>query len=292
MFDVSYKKFRKYSSKKDQREWIKDELENMFSMYKRIQIKETGVIYTIDDVDSLSSEIYRYLIEEKNIEKKAGENFIYFIFGFLTVTFMLFLIFYYKYFDRSFMKILFVSITISSFLSSIVTFFCYIVLKFRSENAKSSAYGKLLGGFLVAFAVSMGGLELVKTPSESSDDVYKVSPSTLSSIEDAERYIDGKTFIATPSGGVWHKVTFSSGNFTLWYGIPQSPGWNLSEEGPYEIKSSRYADTGRKFYYVTLGNKAVNYKFIINNLSFVVGDGYNVSTTRDQAEEGDWDPWN
>ena len=293
MVNLSYKNFTKYSGVANQKEWITDELEDSFKKYKRIQIEETNQIYNPADKDKLLMEICEYLEkweEQQRKEREDSKRFHKNFWGSLLLIPVSF--FCIRYIDPSThghnISLFTLSACIYTIVIPVIYFICWRVREHR-------VYGLIcLLSLIIGVSLSSLGFGIIRDRKRAQFSTNKevVSPSSLSSIEDAERYIDGKTFIATPSGGVWHKVTFSSGHFTLWYGTPQSPGWNLSEEGPYVIKSSRYADTGRKFYYVTLGNKAVNYKFIINNLSFVVGDGYNVSTTRDQAEEGDWDPWN
>jgi hypothetical protein len=79
-------------------------------------------------------------------------------------------------------------------------------------------------------------------------------PPSVSSIDEAKEYLDGKTFIATPTDGSgWIKVTFSGNSFTLWIVAPASGSWgNAVKSGTYKIKESRYANTGQRFFYAEL----------------------------------------
>jgi hypothetical protein len=52
--------------------------------------------------------------------------------------------------------------------------------------------------------------------------------SKISSVEEANNYLNGKTFMAIPRGGMdgmWWKVTFSNGSYTLWGAWPAKGSW-------------------------------------------------------------------
>jgi len=131
--------------------------------------------------------------------------------------------------------------------------------------------------------------------SSNSNNSSKIDLSNISSADDAKKYIDGKTFIATPSGKLWYKVTFSNGSYTFWTSIPTAGGWGNPEfQGSYNIKEKRFSDTGKKFYYVTFSDDDYSMnctKFIITDLSFLNCNAYD-SSDRAYATEGDRNPWN
>lgn len=128
-----------------------------------------------------------------------------------------------------------------------------------------------------------------------------VNPSNISSIEEAKSYIDGKTFIATPSGEreMWYKASFSGNSFTLWTSTPTAGSWGSPRfTGNYTIESQRYSNTGQQFFYIVLTQSGDDYhsnmyctKFIISDLTFVNCNAYN-SDNRAKAKVGDRNPWN
>jgi len=121
-----------------------------------------------------------------------------------------------------------------------------------------------------------------------------VSPSSISSAEEAKNYIEGKTFTATPSGNMWYKVSFSNGSYTLWTALPQSGHWgDPQSKGSCSVKENRFADNGQKYYYVRLSNSDSVFdcvQFIITDLSFVNCYAQNMSD-RAKASVGDKNPW-
>ena len=125
-----------------------------------------------------------------------------------------------------------------------------------------------------------------------------VNPSRISSVEDAKSYIDGKTFIATPSGQLWYKVSFVGNSFTLWTATPTDGHWGSPIfNGNYTVESQRYSNTGQQFFYTVLTKADDDYhsnlrctKFIISDLTFVNCNAYN-SDDRAKAKIGDRDPW-
>jgi hypothetical protein len=82
----------------------------------------------------------------------------------------------------------------------------------------------------------------------SSDD-----PSSISSVDEAKEYIDGKTFIATPTDAVWTKVTFSGNSFSLWMVAPRDGKWGSPvKTGTYKIKENRFSNTGERYFYAEI----------------------------------------
>lgn len=75
----------------------------------------------------------------------------------------------------------------------------------------------------------------------------------ITSIDDARSYLDGKTFISTPRGDIWYKLSFSGSNCRLQIGRPEYVGWNNKYNGGYSIKEDRYTNTGKIYYYVKFG---------------------------------------
>ena len=81
------------------------------------------------------------------------------------------------------------------------------------------------------------------------------NPSRITTAEEGMSYLDGKTFIATPKGERWYKVTFSGDSFTLWTALPQYGSWGeVWQKGTYSIKEDRFANTGERYFYITLFN--------------------------------------
>lgn len=122
--------------------------------------------------------------------------------------------------------------------------------------------------------------------------------SNVSSIEDGRSYLNGKTFIATPRGGLWYKLSFTESSCKLLSGVPHYVGWNESYNGSYMIKEGRYNDTGKKYFYVIFdkGQGSDDYlsldcrMFDINRKSlYVCGNGNDPLAI---MEIGDRDPWN
>lgn len=70
MINLSYNNFTKYWGKANQNEWIKDELEDSFKKYNRIQIEETNQIYDPADKDKLLMEICEYLEKWDNEQRE------------------------------------------------------------------------------------------------------------------------------------------------------------------------------------------------------------------------------
>jgi hypothetical protein len=84
-------------------------------------------------------------------------------------------------------------------------------------------------------------------------NVFFKGNSNVSSIEDARSYLDGKTFMSTPRGDIWYKLSFSGGNCRLQIGRPEFVGWNNKYSGGYSIKEDRYTNTGKIYYYAKFG---------------------------------------
>jgi hypothetical protein len=123
----------------------------------------------------------------------------------------------------------------------------------------------------------------------------KKDPSTISSIEEAKAFIEGKTFMATPAGAdnLWFKASFSNGSFTLYTATPQIGTWGEAHRGTYEMGQGRYRDTGQKFFYVRMetGSIFTCSVFYITDMSFVLCDALD-KNDRAQATIGDINPWN
>lgn len=115
--------------------------------------------------------------------------------------------------------------------------------------------------------------------------------SSISSREDAEKYLEGKTFSATPAGGVWYKLSFNNNSCTLQSGVPQYVGWNNTYSGRYEIKKERYQSTGKTYYYVKFGNtEGFNcFMFNLDDQSLYVCS--NGQSPLAQMKIGDANPW-
>jgi len=114
----------------------------------------------------------------------------------------------------------------------------------------------------------------------------------ISSIEDAKNYINGKTFIGTPSGSIWYKLVFSGGNASVWKALPQDGRWgsNADLSVSYEVKQARYVDTGQTYYYVILGTS----EDIFNYFNFDITAKVLYLSGKDTGtdmQEGDRNPW-
>lgn len=118
------------------------------------------------------------------------------------------------------------------------------------------------------------------------------TPSTISSNENARNYIINKTFQSTPSGDIWYKIEFSSSNYTLWSGVPQYEGWSKVSSGSFSIKENRYTDTGKKYYYVVLGdvNRIECVQFDITNMKIYNCNGYYDTGSSVRVDSSN--PWN
>jgi hypothetical protein len=117
--------------------------------------------------------------------------------------------------------------------------------------------------------------------------------SGVSSVTDANKYLNGKTFIATPRGNVWYKLSFSENSCKLLTGVPQYEGWDVAYSGIYSIQEGRYSDTGQLHYYVKFGNDeslSNCFMFDIKNKSLYVC--MNGNSPLAVMEIGDRDPWN
>jgi flagellar biosynthesis GTPase FlhF len=114
-----------------------------------------------------------------------------------------------------------------------------------------------------------------------------INPSSISTVAEAGNYIKGKTFITTPTGQLWYKVTFSGNSFTLWGAYPADGKWDhvIDTGKSYEVEERRYSDTGQRFFSVRLeGCVSLN----ISQLHFQYCEGIPPSV----ATEGDRNPWN
>lgn len=117
----------------------------------------------------------------------------------------------------------------------------------------------------------------------------------ISSVEEANKYISGKTFIGTPLGDLWYKLEFSGGRASLWSAMPQSGSWGEKKLSSvfYEIEERRYSDTGQLYYYVMLGDtdKPLTYfKFDITGKRLYLA----YATYGDEGtlmKEGNRNPW-
>jgi len=121
---------------------------------------------------------------------------------------------------------------------------------------------------------------------------HNTQQAKISSIEDAKSFLNGKTFIATPSGDLWYKLQFSGGTASLWKALPQDGRWGSADLSvSYEVKQDRYADTGQTYFYVMLGSSdsfANYFKFDITRKKLYYGLGGTGTT----MQEGDRNPWN
>jgi len=115
---------------------------------------------------------------------------------------------------------------------------------------------------------------------------------SISTKENAHKYIAGKTFLSTPSGDLWFKIVFTENTYTLYTGVPQYEGWREQHSGNYIIEENRYTNTGKKYYYVTLGNdNNINcQRFDITGMMIYSCLGYYDSGSR--VKESDKNPWN
>jgi hypothetical protein len=121
-----------------------------------------------------------------------------------------------------------------------------------------------------------------------------ISPSSISSVEEANNYVNGKTFTATPAGGLdglWHKVSFSNGSFSLWSTYPSSGKWGSPAfKGKYHFEEKRYSDTGQRYFLLRFTPEGDNgplgcLAFNVKETSFMsCDDGA-------KAVEGDKNPW-
>ena len=120
------------------------------------------------------------------------------------------------------------------------------------------------------------------------------STTNLSSTEDAQKYISGKTFVGTPSNELWFKIVFTGNTVSLWSAIPQSGGWGSKKtSSSYEVEQARYTDNGQTYFYVMIGdyNESLNYyKFDITGKRLYLAIAYDDTGT--PMKEGDRNPWN
>jgi hypothetical protein len=120
-----------------------------------------------------------------------------------------------------------------------------------------------------------------------------IRPSSISSVEDAKKYIDGKIFIGNPSNDLWYKLEFSGGRASLWSAMPQNGHWGSKKlSTSYEVQQARYTDNGQTYYYVMLGNPDDTfnfYKFDITGGRIYLNYGNDTGTS---MKEGDRNPWN
>lgn len=153
---------------------------------------------------------------------------------------------------------------------------------------------------LFEFIGGIGGIIVVLLLFKTCNWIEKsVSPSshieskTISSTEDATNYLNGKTFIATPSGWVWYKLTFSGNTYTLWHGVPQHKGWNIEGSGSYTIKQGRYTDSGQSYFYAKFetssGSLDCRMFDIQRTALYSCMNGNNPLAI---MQQGDRDPWN
>ncbi|MDR1592782.1 MAG: hypothetical protein LBS16_07910 [Prevotellaceae bacterium] len=136
---------------------------------------------------------------------------------------------------------------------------------------------------LVAAVTLIAGLSSCGGGSGSSNSGS--SNKKISTVEEAQRYIDGKIFTATDPvqyGEYWIKLTISGSSATIQFGLPQYEGWGNSDPEQYVIEEERYLDTGERYYAINFGC----YKFNISNLTFSNCRGY-----AQKAKIGDKYPW-
>ena len=89
------------------------------------------------------------------------------------------------------------------------------------------------------------------------------SSAKISSIEDTQKHINGKTYMATPRGDVWFKITFEGDNFTLWKALPSEGSWGEpAMRGTFNISEGRYSDTGQRYYMVRLIDRNADTDYI------------------------------
>jgi hypothetical protein len=214
----------------------------------------------------------------------------------------------------------------------------------KKEDKKNNIYG-IIAVVLIGLGIwgIVAGIKSCSSDSSDSDSsekqesifgsLFKSSdPSSISSIDEAKEYLDGKTFIATPTdGSAWIKVTFSGNSFTLWMVAPRAGNWgNAVKSGTYKIKENRYANTGKRYFYAELvsairegedinaaldrifkesskydaGNATSAEQILIdgiirmNNIGFIISESaFSLSSLRGEeiryaATKGDKNPWN
>lgn len=123
-------------------------------------------------------------------------------------------------------------------------------------------------------------------------NVFFNENSNVSSTDDARSYLDGKTFISTPRGDIWYKLSFSGGNCRLQIGRPEYVGWNNKYSGGYSIKEDRYTNTGKIYYYAKFG-EGEGFDCLMFDIKkktlYTCMSGDNPLAI---MEVGDRDPWN
>jgi hypothetical protein len=144
----------------------------------------------------------------------------------------------------------------------------------------------ILGG-IVVFLWFMQ-LRYSSSDDNSSSSSSKIKDtSKISSIEEANNYLNGKTFMAIPRGGMegfWWKITFSNGSYTLWGAWPSAGSWTEPPRtGTYTVEKMRYDDTGQSFFYVQISPC-----LLLNISTLIFGDCKNNTA---KATEGNHDPW-
>lgn len=175
-----------------------------------------------------------------------------------------------------------------------IVFFVSAYLGIDKQNNQINM--KTLVNFISIIVAILSGVLVLKTCSwieKSGSPSSHIESKTISSTEDATNYLNGKTFIATPSGWVWYKLTFSGNTYTLWHGVPQHKGWNIEGSGSYTIKQGRYTDSGQSYFYAKFETSSGSLDcrmFDIQRTAL-----YSCMNGNDPLaimQQGDRDPWN
>jgi hypothetical protein len=152
---------------------------------------------------------------------------------------------------------------------------------------------KLLGTFLYILTKWWGwlwiiGLIFIIGEIFSGDD----SNTKLSSIEDAQKYISGKTFVGTPSNDIWYKIEFTGNSVSLWRAMPSDGRWSKQVSSSYTVEQDRYYNDGKTYFYVMSGDydkPLSHYQFDITGKRLYLNIGDRTGTP---MREGDRNPWN
>ena len=130
--------------------------------------------------------------------------------------------------------------------------------------------------------------------SASTSRTQNISPSSISSVEEAKNYVNGKTFTATLTGGMmglWHKVSFSNGSFSLWSTYPSSGAWGSPTKGTYSVEERRYSDTGQRYYLLRMTPEGENSPFGCLAFNIKETTFLGCDDVAAKAIEGDRNPW-
>jgi hypothetical protein len=155
-------------------------------------------------------------------------------------------------------------------LLAVVAFFGLLFgFAYYGRKGKWSAVTRWGGGFIIAALIV--GVAALRFNSESSSAA--IGAESVSNVQEAKQFLLGTWTFTEPLApndpyiGQWEKwIVKDDGTVDVYSAFPTADDWGKPDTKAYEILTSKYTDTGKRFYYIRLKDMVVSASILKNDL--------------------------